>query len=217
MRFTWRTEWPHWSVLIILLIVVAISPYEVLPIHWNIAGEGDSFANKWLAFALVVGVYLLMAFLPQLDPGRANYAQFAGAYATVRLAILTVLLVLTGSASLGVRSDGLVHVVIGAMLTVIGSVLGKIRPNWFAGIRTPWTLTSKRSWLKTHRLGGWLFIIWGLIEILVGLVAPAERRVTLACAVVVLAILLVYSYRVWRDDPEKLPPAGTQPAAAEGP
>jgi uncharacterized membrane protein len=216
VRISWRTEWPHWSILIILLIVVAISPYEVLPIHWNLAGQADRSADKWLAFALVVGVYLLLAFLPRLDPGRANYAQFAGAYRTVRLAVLTLLAVLTGSAALGVRSDGLVHVVIGAMLVVIGSVMGKIRPNWFAGIRTPWTLTSKRSWLKTHRLGGWLFIIWGLIEVAVGLFVPGERRVTVACLVVVVATLFVYSYRVWRDDPDRLPPAGTQPATSDG-
>ncbi|MGI9148692.1 MAG: SdpI family protein [Chloroflexota bacterium] len=200
-----------------LLIVVATSSNVTLPIHWDIAGQADRYADKWLAFALVVGVYLLLPFLPRLDPGRANYAQFAGAYGILRLTVLTVLSVLTGSAALGLRSAGLVHVVIGAMLIVIGSVLGKLRPNWFAGIRTPWTLTSKRSWLKTHRLGGWLFILWGLIEVLVGLVAPAERRVTLACVVVVSAMLIIYSYIVWRDDPDKLPPAGTQPAPSAGP
>jgi uncharacterized membrane protein len=215
MRLTWRTEWPHWGILVLLLIILTLSPERNVPIHWNIQGQVDRFADKWIAFALIVGLYVLLAVLPRLDPGRANYAQFAGAYGSIRLAILTVLAVLTGSEALGLRAEGLVHVAIGAMLVVLGSVMGKIRPNWFVGIRTPWTLTSKRSWLKTHRLGGWLFMIWGFIEIVVGLVFPTAGIVTLVTVLAVVVVLLAYSYVVWRDDPDKLAVLGTQPANGE--
>ena len=122
---------------------------------------------------------------------------------------------LTGSGALGVPADGLVQVALGALLVVIGSVMGKIRPNWFVGVRTPWTLTSKRSWLKTHRLGGWLFMIWGLIQIPVGLLLPGARIFTLVAALAVIATLLIYSYVVWRNDPDKLPAVGTTPASGD--
>mgnify|MGYP000052596555 CR=1 FL=1 len=52
---------------------------------------------------------------------------------------------------------------------VVGGLMGKIRPNWFVGIRTPWTLTSKVAWVRTHRLGGWLFVAQGLLFVLSGL------------------------------------------------
>ncbi len=217
MRLTWRTEWPHWGILVLLAIVLIISPDQPVPIHWNFEGQVDRLADKWLVLVIIVGLYLLLAFLPRLDPGRANYAQFAGPYRTIRLAVLTVLVALTGSGALGVPADGLVQVALGALLVVIGSVMGKIRPNWFVGVRTPWTLTSKRSWLKSHRLGGWLFMIWGLIQIPVGLLLPGARIFTLVAALAVIATLLIYSYVVWRNDPDKLPAVGTRPASGDTP
>lgn len=216
MRVTWRTEWPHWVLLTLLVLILALAPVDMVAIHWNLAGRADGFANKWLVLTMVGGLYLLLLGLPRLDPGRANYAQFAGAYAVIRFAVLAVLVVLVGSAAVGARSKELPQIVIGALLLVIGSVLGKIRPNWFVGIRTPWTLASKRAWLKTHRLGGWLFMAWGLVEILAGLLLPTGRGVTVTVvgAGVVVAILVVYSYLVWRSDPDKLPAVGTSPADA---
>jgi len=212
MRITWQTEWPHWVLLAILLVVLLVAPQQTLPIHWNLDGQPDRFADKWIVLALAVGLYLVMAFLPRLDPGRANYAQFVGAYSTIRLAVLAFLVVLSASSSLGLRGEEVTHIALGALLIVIGSVMGKIRPNWFAGIRTPWTLASKRSWLKTHRLGGWLFMAWGFVELLSGQVLPSGRGITLVCVATVLTILVIYSYLVWRDDPDKLPAVGTQPA-----
>jgi uncharacterized membrane protein len=97
-------------------------------------------------------------------------------------------------------------------MATCGSVMGKLRPNWFVGVRTPWTLASKRVWLKTHRLGGWLFIAWGPVELLAAWLVPHASGLTPVLALVLLAILVVYSYLVWRDDPDKLPAAGTRPA-----
>lgn len=216
MRLTWRTEWPHWLLLVLLLVSLALAPTERVPIHWNAAGIIDGFAPKWLALGLVVGIYLLFLVLPRLDPGRANYVQFAGPYGVIRLAVLAVLVVLIGSGALGMRAQGLRHMLVGALFLVIGSVLGKIRPNWFVGIRTPWTLSSKRAWVKTHRLGGWLFVAWGLLDLAAGLLLPpAGQLVLLGGAGVVVAILLVYSYLMWRADPDKVLAVGTRPADVE--
>jgi uncharacterized membrane protein len=215
MRLTWRTEWPHWLLLAVLLLVLTLSPEDLVPIHWGLSGRPDAFADKRVVFGLASAVYLLLAHLPRFDPGRANYAQFAGAYTVIRIAVLTVLVVLTGSGAIGLRGEGLPHVAVGALLVVFGSVMGKLRPNWFVGIRTPWTLASKRAWLKTHRLGGWLFIAWGVVEMLVGWLVPSASGLTPALALVLLAILVVYSYLVWHDDPDKLPAAGTRPADSD--
>jgi len=215
MHVTWRTEWPHWVLLAFLAIVLAFSPARQVPIHWNAAGAIDGYAEKWIAGVIALGLYLLMLLLPRIDPNRANYAQFATAYGVVRLAILALLVILMGSVALGlhVLVDGLVEVVMGAFLFVVGTVMGKVRPNWFVGIRTPWTLSSKRSWVKTHRLGGWLFVAWGLLEIVAGLALPSWRpQVLIGSAVVVVGALVVYSYLVWRGDPEKEPALAARPA-----
>jgi uncharacterized membrane protein len=90
---------------------------------------------------------------------------------------------------------------------VIGNFLGKTRSNWFMGIRTPWTMSSELSWTKTHRLGGRLFLAAGLLSIVLGLVTNAQVVFfALLPSIAVAAVVpIVYSYFVWRDDPERRP------------
>lgn len=225
MRTNWRTEWPHWALLAAMFLGAAIAwPWvpERLPVHWNAAGEVDRYGGRFegllLMPTLALGLYFLLRYLPRLDPGRANYALFEGAYAVIRLATLGVLAAIYGIvllAALGRPVDvaRLAPVLAGALLVVLGGLLGKVRPTWFVGIRTPWTLSSKRSWGKTHRLGGWLFIADGLLLIAAG-AARSELLSVLALAAIgsSLLALWVYSYLVWRGDDDRTPPVGSRPA-----
>jgi uncharacterized membrane protein len=81
------------------------------------------------------------------------------------------------------------------------------------GIRTPWTLSSKTSWTRTHQVGGWVFVFGGIAFMAAGLV---HRPWAMMCAGVLFAAgllaIIVYSFVVWRNDPDKVPPAGTSPA-----
>ena len=54
---------------------------------------------------------------------------------------------------------------IGGMLLIyaaLGNVLGKVKRNFYVGIKTPWTLASDTVWNKTHRLAAWLMVASGL-------------------------------------------------------
>ena len=102
-----------------------------------------------------------------------------------------------------------VPVGVGALFILFGAVLGKVRPNWFVGIRTPWTISSKTSWVRTHRLGGWLFMALGVLFAVTGVFKLGRFGfVTVGAVIAVVVILFAYSYFVWRADPEKQPPAG---------
>ncbi len=224
MRLTWRTEWPHWLLLMFLFVLAASnwsSTSERIPVHWNVHGEVDRYGGRFEGLLLLplvaLTLYLAMVLLPRIDPGRANYAAFAGAYATLRLAILATLAAVYAF-MLRTIHGGQVHVetvvpiLIGALLIVIGSILGEIRPNWFFGIRTPWTLSSKRAWERTHSLGRWLFILMGILIVLMALI-HAVWSFWFMIAVVASGglVLVIYSYLVWRSDPEKIAPSGTLP------
>jgi uncharacterized membrane protein len=50
--------------------------------------------------------------------------------------------------------------------TAIGNVLGRIRPNFWMGVRTPWTIANERVWNQTHRLAAWLFVAAGLVGLI---------------------------------------------------
>jgi uncharacterized membrane protein len=93
----------------------------------------------------------------------------------------------------------------GAMFIVIGNFLGKTRSNWFFGIRTPWTLASDRSWSRTHRLGGQLFVALGLLTLAVTVLLDPmiATWVMLGGLALPVAWLVAYSYMAWRDDPNR--------------
>jgi uncharacterized membrane protein len=93
---------------------------------------------------------------------------------------------------------------VGIFITALGLMLPKVHPNWFVGIRTPWTLTSDLSWQRTHKVGGVLFVALGLLMIVTTLLAPTTAIWVLVIAAVGVTIFLfAYSYLVWKEDPSK--------------
>jgi uncharacterized membrane protein len=225
MIVTWRSELVQLGLIAAMFIAAALAwPYapERMPTHWNLQGEVDGYGGKFAGLLLVplmaLGLYALLLVLPRLDPGYVNYRTFAGAYNLIRITLvvfMAALYAVTVAAGLGAGVDVgmVVSLGVGALLVVLGNVLGKIRPNWFVGVRTPWTLSSKLSWNKTHRLAGWLFIVLGPLLAVSGIARSSWLLVaTLAAGGAGLAWLVVYSYLVYRTDPDRMTPAGTSPS-----
>jgi uncharacterized membrane protein len=192
------------------------------PTHWNLHGEVDRYGGRFegmLVLPLIaLALYLLLLFLPRIDPGRLNYANMAGAYAVIRSVVVAFLgagYLLVQTLARGGRVDllNLLPFGLGVLLLVLGNLMGKLRPNWFVGIRTPWTLSSAESWNRTHRAGGWVFVALGFATMGVALVA-GRAALPIAVGLLLLATvaLAIYSYVVWRDDPDKVPPAGRSAA-----
>jgi len=228
MKTNWRVELP----LILLVaamfagaLVVWPAAPEQIPVHWNAQGDVDRYGGKVEGLLLLplmtLAIYLLTRYLPRIDPGRANYARFGGAYAAIRIGVLLLMagvyaVVLAWVLKRPVDVSRLLPLAVGALFVLIGSVLGKVRPNWFVGIRTPWTMSSKISWVRTHRLGGWLFMALGVLFAASGAFKLGSFGfVVIAAVIAVVVILFGYSYVVWKADPEKQSPAGTQPADDE--
>ena len=98
--------------------------------------------------------------------------------------------------------ERIVPMLIGALLVVMGNVLPRARSNWFYGIRTPWTLSSDRVWVRTHRLGGYTMIGAGLVIVAAGafLPLPACLVVVISASLVAAIVPAVYSYFIWKQD-----------------
>jgi uncharacterized membrane protein len=225
MKFSWKVELPQLLVIAAMFIVAAFlwsGAPDRIPVHWNISGEVDRYGGKvsgLLGLPLAaLGLYALLLVLPRLDPGKANYPGFAGAYTAIRVSVLGLLVfvdVMTISAvqNRPMNVARVTPLALGVLAIVLGAVMGKLRPNWFVGVRTPWTLSSKVAWIRTHRAAGWVFMLTGIATIGAGLASGrAAVWVLLIGLVGGAAGLMVYSYTLWRDDPDKLPPAGTWPA-----
>ncbi|MCV2392682.1 SdpI family protein [Actinotalea sp. M2MS4P-6] len=188
---------------------------EQIPVHWNAAGEVDRYGGRFEGLLLVpliaLGIYLLLLVIPRIDPARRNYEAFAGTWMLLRVSILVYLAFVGLVTQLAIGREEtlpaaqLIVGSVGVLFMVLGGVMGRIEPNWFAGIRTPWTLSSTRSWEATHRLGGRLFVALGVLTLIAAVIGGTVALVTiLGGMLVVLVVVSVYSYRVWRDDPDKV-------------
>ena len=216
MRVTWRTEWPMWLLLWAQFLLAAGSwpkSPERIPTRWGLDGQIDGYGDRFQGLLLLplvsLGLYLALLFAPQIDPKRGSYRHFAGSYTLLRFAVVAVMTALYGMIQLALRGyqvpmTRVVPLAIGALFLVIGSQMGRLRPNWFVGARTPWTLSSEASWNRTNRLAGWLLIAAGAMLLLAGaLGSPLLMVATVAAPVLGAGGLGFYSYRVWAADPNK--------------
>ncbi len=185
-----------------------------VPVHWNAAGEVDGYGSRWTAllmFPAITGLLTaLFVVLPALEPRRQHLAESAKAWFATFVATLALLLLCHGlvvGSALGRAFDmaRLIPTGVGLLLMVVGNYLGKVRSNFFIGIRTPWTLSSELSWRKTHRLAGRLFVALGLLMVAGGALPAPEWVWSLHLALLgtVVAGLFVYSWLVWREDPAR--------------
>lgn len=187
-----------------------------LAVHWNLAGEPDRYGGKAEAFlmipAIALLVSLLMAAAPLIDPRGRNLHRSSAVYLIAWIGTLFVLAAAQAALTF-VATDlldnyaipGLLGGAVSLLIIALGNVLTKARPNWFVGVRTPWTLSSDRAWDVTHRWAGRGFVLSGLSG-LAGLLlgAPGTGFVLLGGGALATAVFsVVLSYFVWRQDPRR--------------
>jgi uncharacterized membrane protein len=195
------------ALVLLVTIVMTLVTYPRLPdavaSHWNAAGEPDGTLPKFLGLILIPllmsGFCALFAVLPRIDPLRKNYRKFQDYYEGFILIMalffffIQLQIILWG---LGIRvSPNLtMPVMIGFLFIYIGFLIGHAEPNWFVGIRTPWTLSSESVWKKTHKRGGMLFKLAGVVS-MVGVLAGIYAWIFIIVpALAVAAYTVVYSY-----------------------
>lgn len=185
-----------------------------IPIHWGIDGQADGFGGRNMLFlmpAITLGTVGLFWVIPRIEPRKGNLLRSSKAYHLVWIGLLAFdggLHAVMVAAALGkdVAVERYIAIGTGLLFAVIGNSLGKVRSNFMFGVRTPWTLSSELSWNKTNRLTGWCFVLYGLAMMWAGCFSSGGRIEFWATAVfipVIVIISLVYSYLVWRQDPNK--------------
>jgi uncharacterized membrane protein len=154
-----------------------------IPIHWNIQGMPDGYMPKEnvLTFlfvpalmALMVGLTLL---LPWISPRQFEVDTFRDTWDYVMMLVVAlvgyVLVIMLGSSLQQELHMG--RWLVGGILLFLalsGNVLGRVRRNFWMGVRTPWALANEHVWVQTHRLAAWLFVgasVVGLVAVLAGL------------------------------------------------
>ena len=195
---------------------VFAGPTELLPIHWNAAGQADDWGARETVGGVLVGMALLTLLLGggmsaaagrAGDPARARALRYGQLVVILTLPLVSLL---AASASLSGTTDigGAVPVaLIGLVLLLMGAFLGRVGPNPFVGVRTPWAYKSRLAWDRSNRLAGRLFFVIGLAGLLTAPFAPRPLNLYVLLTAIVVAALwsVVESWRVWRSDPDRQP------------
>lgn len=182
---------------------------EELPIHWNAAGEVDNTLPKLQAILLlpgiVLGTNLVFWLIPFIDKSQeikdsSKVLHIVQVCVTLLVSSLGISTILIG---MGYDLDIPTLVPVGVLLLmmVIGNYMGKVRPNKFMGIRTPWTLKNDEVWRRTHKVSGWVWV--GISAALLGARFLMETEIFIYLFIGgILAMVLVpmiYSWRVYQE------------------
>jgi uncharacterized membrane protein len=152
---------------------------------------------------------MLLLLLPLIDTQKRNYEDFQAPFGIVRTALTLFLGGIYASQLAIMRQVSLnmtqaVCAMAGILFTALGLVMGKFKRNWFAGLRTPWTLSSELSWNKSNRLAGRLFVATGLLTTLTAFLSQKFALLLLISGLLVSSLVsAVYSYFVWKRDPAR--------------
>ena len=129
----------------------------------------DGYGGKWTLFmfpVMMVPMLLLFYFLPALSPRNFEVDTFRPTYLYIMDVVLglftymqavllyTVYQAVHGDDSFDIGRGFFAGIFL--FFAMMGNVMGKVRKNFYIGIRVPWTLASERVWNDTHRLAAWV-------------------------------------------------------------
>ncbi|MET0394675.1 MAG: SdpI family protein [Chitinophagaceae bacterium] len=210
-----------WLIIALPLAYLAFAWHslpDTIAVHFNIEGNADRFGPKTellvpavILTVLNTGVYLLLTNAHRMDPKRTasmNQARLQRiAFVTTLFMSAVLCLIVYGSMKGNMKSGGrLIFCGIGILFCVIGNYMHALKPNYFAGIRSPWALEDETNWKKTHLLAGRLFFAGGLLMALICLFTPDRVSLFVVPGITLLvsAIPFVYSYRLYKQKKRSL-------------
>ena len=193
--------------LVHLIIVYPSLPAQVVT-NWGFNGNVDysSKSMLWLLWAINAGMIPLFFVIPKIDPKGKSYAKVDGFYTYFRLAMVVFLAVMMEITILSANDPyrfnvGKISVLgVSLLFIFIGNYLPKCKQSFTMGIKTMWTLSDERVWNKTHRLGGVLFVISGVVTLAAGLFLSEKLMfaVTMVVTLGTCIVTIVYSYLLYR-------------------
>lgn len=205
-----KKELPLIAIVLLPVIYLAIIWNKLpdrVPMHWSIGGEVDRYGSRTelllISILLPMVLYILLLVVPQIDP-KKNLNKMGNKYQFFRLIFTALIsglsLFILYAAKSETAKPQYIVLIIGVSYAILGNYFQTIKPNYFIGIRTPWTLENEAVWRTTHRLAGILWFIGGIIVVLLCLLLePTPVFVSFLIVTGLLVIIpMVYSYVLFR-------------------
>jgi uncharacterized membrane protein len=203
--------------LVAIATIASIIVYPKLPdrvpTHFDLRGNPDAYGPKWVPTivfpVMILALWGIMRGLPKIDPRRANYARMQDTYDLLVNLVLSMvtalhLLILAGATGSHVPFIRFIPAIIGVSFIAIGNLLPRAKPNWWFGIRTPWTLSNDRVWERTHRVGGYVMTTLGVLAVISAFLATEVAFVAFVAVAGAMTLgLIAYSYFAWKQETAK--------------
>jgi uncharacterized membrane protein len=178
--------------------------------HWGMDDQANGTMSKfWGVFLMPIiaaGISLLFLVIPSIDPLKANIAKFRETFNTFIVLMIVFMVYIYGLTLAwnlgytGFRMSTALLPAMGLLFILVGFLIEKAKRNFFIGIRTPWTLSSDTVWDETHRVGGQLFKISGVLA-LIGAFIPTYAFWFLFIPLIGSTLFtVVYSYVLYRRE-----------------
>lgn len=194
--------------LIYLLSIWNTLPAEV-PMHYDISGKIDRYGSKTelliFTLSLPLFVYLIFLFIPRIDP-KGKIKAMGNKYFRLKFVIVLFMSVLSAyivyAAGKGTETNGNgILAVLGLLFMFLGNYFQSLKPNYFIGIRTPWTLENETVWKETHKIAGKIWLVSGLVIIMLSFLLKPEIFTYAFLGVIAVMVLVpvVFSYKKYRE------------------
>ena len=183
---------------------------EEVPVHWNFKGEIDRYSNKTslllIPILLPLLTYLIFTIIPKIDP-KNNLNKMGNKFQKLKFALtafmsVLALFIIYSAKNQSLGNPNYLILLVGLLYIILGNYFKTIKPNYFIGIRTPWTLENDYIWQKTHKFGGILWFFGGLIIIILSLVLDTNLNniFFLGISAVITILPILYAYLMSRAD-----------------
>jgi uncharacterized membrane protein len=203
-----RIYFPIAALLVVASFVATLFVYpqlpNLVPTHWDLHNQVNGYSPKWTLFlfgpGLMAGMIVLFYFLPWLSPKQFEVDTFRSTY----LHIMLIIVAMFGYFQAVILWTGVGHAmdvgraIVGGLcllFALLGNVLGKVRRNFYIGVRTPWALANERVWNATHRFAAKTFVaggVVGLVLTLTGMTGWPAFAALMAGALAPVAYSLVF-------------------------
>lgn len=170
------------ALIVLASFVATMTVYPQLPnfvpTHWNIHNRVNGYSPKWALFLIgpgfMAGIIMLFYFLPWLSPKQFEVDAFRSTYLQIMVIIVAMQgyfhgVILWTSLGHGVDVGRAIVGGVSLLFALLGNLMGKVRRNFYIGVRTPWTLANERVWNATHRFAAKTFVAAGVIGLLLTL------------------------------------------------
>ncbi len=207
MNLEFKKELPLIGIVLVPFVYLAViwnNLPEKVPVHWNYNGQIDRWGEKYtliiIVFLFTIFLYVLMLIIPKIDP-KKRLEVMGGKFYQLKFILLLffsglALIIVNISKNESLSNPGLINTLIGFLFIVLGNYFKVIQPNYFIGIRTPWTLENKEVWKSTHAFSGKLWMLGGVIIVLSGLLLSNKllKYSLISVMAIIVIVPILFSY-----------------------